>query len=231
MKIIQPRVGYRYNSDTMMLYGFICEEGLKGSVLEVGCGCGVLGLLLKRDFEAIDLDMLDMQEVNIKIAKQNADENGLKASFITADFTNFECQKRYDFVISNPPYYHDGAKKSENEHIKISRYSEFLPLEKLIKSVNSIMKPSGVFVFCYDAKRLSEILTLLKMYKFNPTRIKFVHPKANKEASLVIIEAKKNSKALVKILPPIFILEGERYTKEASEIFTRAGTFSQSCEI
>lgn len=231
MKIIQPRVGYRYNSDTMMLYGFICKEGLKGNVLEVGCGCGVLGLLLKRDFSAICLDMLDIQEINIKIAKQNAGENGLQANFITADFAKFECEKRYDFVISNPPYYHNGVKKSENEHIKISRYSEFLPIEKLIKSANSILKPNGVLSFCYDAKQLSAILTLLKMYKFNPTRIKFVHPKANKEASLVMIEAKKSSKALVKILPPIFVLEGERYTKEASEIFARAGTFSQSCEI
>lgn len=231
MKIIQPKIGYRYNSDTMMLYGFIIKEGLRGDVLEVGCGCGVLGLLLKRDFAEISLDMLDIQEVNINIAKKNALKNGLQANFITADFAKFKCDKRYDFIVSNPPYYHNGVKKSQNEHIKISRYSEFLPLENLIKSANSLLKPNGVFSFCYDAKRLSEILTILKVYKFNPTRIKFVHPKANKEASLVMIEAKKSSKALVKILPPIFVLEEQGYTKESSEIFERADTFSQSCQI
>ncbi|MDO5046305.1 tRNA1(Val) (adenine(37)-N6)-methyltransferase [Campylobacter sp.] len=231
MKIMQPETGYRYNSDTMMLYGFICEEGVKGNVLEVGCGCGVLGLLLKRDFSAISLDMLDIQDVNIKIAKRNAKENGILADFITADFTEFSSVKKYDYIISNPPYYHNGAKKSQNEHLRVSRYSENLPLLDFVKSANSMIKPSGALVFCYDAKQICQILTVLKSYKFNPTRIKFVHPKANKEASLVMIEAKKSSKALSKISPPIFVFEGERYTKEASEIFARANTFSKSCEI
>jgi len=46
MIITQPKNGYRYNSDTMFLYDFIREGGVRGEVLEVGCGSGVLGLLL-----------------------------------------------------------------------------------------------------------------------------------------------------------------------------------------
>ncbi|WP_170018976.1 methyltransferase [Campylobacter sp. RM16190] len=227
MRLMQPKKGYRYNSDTMMLYDFVSKTKPKGKVLDVGCGCGILGLLLKRDFASINIDLLDIQEPNINLAKQNADSNSIEANFITADFSNFKSDKRYDLIVSNPPFYHDGSKRSENEHIKISRYNEFLPLENLIKSSNSLLKPHGAFVFCYDAKQLSEILICLKKYKFTPSRLCFIHPKATIEANLVMIEAKKSSKALMKILPPVFVFENDKYSEVASEIFARANTLSE----
>ena len=51
MIIYQLKDGYRYNSDTIMLYNFIFDISPKGDILEVGAGCGVLGLLLKRDLK------------------------------------------------------------------------------------------------------------------------------------------------------------------------------------
>lgn len=231
MIILQPNLGYRYNTDTMMLYDFVYQGGLKGDVLEVGCGCGVLGLMLKRDFSKISLDMLDVQEININLARQNSQNNAIFANFILDDFTNFKSQKRYDFVISNPPFYRNNIKKSENLHMQISRYSEFLPLESLIKSANSILKPSGSLIFCYEAGRVGEIFNLLQKYKLNPTRIKFIHPKPCKEANLLLIEAKKSSKSMAKILPATTIYDGENYSKEAGEIFARADTISKSVEI
>lgn len=230
MRLKQPVKGYRYNSDTMMLYDFISRMNLIGEALDVGCGCGILGLLLKRDFSKVGFDLLDIQESNISVAKENADINALDVNFITADFTEFKSEKRYDFVVSNPPFYHGGVKRSENEHIKISRYSDYLPLESLIKSANSILKPRGSFIFCYDAKQISEILIYLKKYKLTPATLRFVHSKATNEANLVMIEAKKSSKALSKILPPIFIYDGKEYSREASEIFAKADTLSEDLE-
>lgn len=230
MRLKQPKIGYRYNCDTMMLYKFASEARLKGDVLDVGCGCGILGLLLKRDFKDIRLDMLDIQESNVNLARRNAEENELEAGFINADFTKFKSEKRYDFIVSNPPFYHDGVKKSDNEHMKISRYNEFLPLESLIKSANSLLKPNGAFIFCYDAKQLSEILICLKRYKFNPSKLRFIHHKVGVEANLVIIEAKKSSKALMKILSPVFVFEGDGYSQAAKEIFAKADTLSEDLE-
>ena len=57
MIIYQLKDGYRYNSDTIMLYNFIFDISPKGNILEVGAGCGVLGLLLKRDLKNDSHDM------------------------------------------------------------------------------------------------------------------------------------------------------------------------------
>ena len=47
MNLFQPKNGYCYNSDTMFLYDFTTKFNIKGDVLDVGGGCGVLGLLIK----------------------------------------------------------------------------------------------------------------------------------------------------------------------------------------
>ncbi len=62
MTFYQYKDGYRYNSDTVFLYNFISQEKLKGKLLDVGSGCGILGLLLKRDFSDIELYQIDIQE-------------------------------------------------------------------------------------------------------------------------------------------------------------------------
>lgn len=227
MIITQPKNGYRYNSDTMFLYDFIREGGVRGEVLDAGCGSGVLGLLLKRDFPKISLSLLDILEANVNLAAANASQNGLKAEFITADFAKFKSEKRFDLIVSNPPFYHDGVKKSENEHLRTSRYSENLPLSALVRTANSLLKPRGVFSFCYDAKRLAEILLCLAEFKFTLTRLCFVYPKTDGAANLALIEAKKSSKSLAQILPPIFVFEGGVYSKKAAEIFTAANTQSK----
>jgi hypothetical protein len=227
MIIFQLKDGYRYNSDTMFLYDFARENGIKGKVVDVGCGSGILGLLLKRDFRDISLSLLDILEINIAISKRNACANGLDAEFITADFANFKTDVRFDYVVSNPPFYHDGAKESLNEHLRAARYSRSLDLRDFIAGANSLLAPRGTLIFCYDAKRTAEILTVLKEFKLTPTRLKAVHPRRNKEAKLILIEAKKSSKSLMKISPPIFTFEGESYSTEAGKIFARADTKSE----
>lgn len=222
MDIYQIKEGYRYNSDTMFLYDFISKNRLKGEVLDVGAGCGVLGMLLKRDFININLSLLEIQELNLKLIRKNLAINSLNCDIIHVDFSNFKDEKRFDFIVSNPPFYHDGVKESENSHKNISRYSRNLNLKILIKTASSHLKPHGVLSFCYDSKQIKEICVLLEEFKFALTRVQFIYPKRGKNASLVLIEAKKSSKSMCKVTEPIYVFSGEKYTKEAEEIFKKA---------
>lgn len=47
IKLAQLSDGYRYNSDSLLLADFVLEMGIKNQVLEVGSGCGIIGILLK----------------------------------------------------------------------------------------------------------------------------------------------------------------------------------------
>lgn len=224
MNLFQPKDGYCYNSDTMFLYDFITKFNIKGDVLDVGGGCGVLGLLIKRDFRKINLTIIEKQKIMSDLIIKNAIENSLEVEVINSDFLEFNFNKKFDFVISNPPFY-KGTLKSNNEIIKIARYEEFLPIEKFFNKVNSILKERGEFIFCYDAKRVDDIIKLLP----KPLKIidlRFMHPRVNKDATLILVRAKRHAKSMIKIHPPLIGFEGDSYSNEASKIYKKANTKS-----
>ncbi|MCI7587670.1 MAG: methyltransferase, partial [Campylobacter sp.] len=74
MKLFQLKDGYRYNSDSLFLWDFArknCSFKASQSLLDVGCGCGILGLLLARDFNCA-LSCIDIQPQNCELAQINA---------------------------------------------------------------------------------------------------------------------------------------------------------------
>jgi len=224
LTLYQPKNGYCYNTDTFLLYDFISKFSIKGKVLEVGGGCGVLGLLLKRDFPDIDLTFIEKQKIMAEFIEKNKKENALEANIINKDFLEFDTDEKFDFIVSNPPFY-KGTLKSGNEIKSIARYEEFLPMEKFFKKANSLLKERGEFIFCYDAKRIDDII--LKLPKpLKITDLRFFHPKIDKKATLVLIKAKRHSKSMLNIHPPFIGFVGENYSNEAKEMYKKASTKS-----
>jgi tRNA1(Val) A37 N6-methylase TrmN6 len=101
----------------------------------------------------------------------------------------------------------------------------------MLKKANSIIKPRGSLIFCYDAKQLQHLSSLLNEFRFNIENIRFVHGTEDKPASVVMIRAKKSSNALTKIEPPLIHFENGSLTKEAKEIYQKTRTYSIKCKI
>jgi len=221
LHLYQYEDGYRYNSDSLLLYDFTCKLNPKGNVLDVGSGSGILGLLLKRDFATISLTQIDVQSSHKFLTCRSAEYNKLESEIVCADFRDYVFDKKFDFIVSNPPFYHKGTQKSENESLKISRHSDSLPFEELTKAVSSNLKPRGAFIFCYDAKQVDTLLTILFKYKLKVNRMRFVYTKEDNDASLVLIYAKKSSKSLCRILPSLYM-----HSKEVEDIYENSKTKS-----
>ncbi len=226
MYLYQPSSGYAYNSDSIFLYDFISQFKPKGRLLDVGCGVGIISLLLTRDFH-IETDIIDKQRLMLKYAQHNFSLNNLEVNAHLGDFQEFKEDIKYDFIVSNPPFYDSNVIQSQNEHLNISRYAHHLPIDKFIQKVKKLLKPRGYFIFCYDAKQIDKLLYTLKEQKINPEQIRFVHSKIDRESKLVMIAARLNSKSLTKILPPLIVFnEKSVYNREAKKAFEKAGTQS-----
>lgn len=218
INIFQFKDGYRYNSDSIFLIDFIKNFKLdKKEILEVGAGSGIISIVLNQIFKEANFNLLEIQKKNICLLEKNLNINNLCAKILHLDFLEFKGE--FDFIISNPPFYQNGAKKSENLHLQISRYNSFLPLDHFIQHSFKILKNKGYLVFCYDAKQICDIFYFLKKYKFGAEVVKFVYPKKNKFAKLVLICARKNSNSLAKIENLIVFDELNNYTLEAKKIF------------
>ncbi len=218
--------GYCYNSDSIFLYEFIKQFNLKGDVLDVGCGVGVLSILLAKEFNA-NFDAIEKQEIMYEYALKNQKVNKTNINFILNDFLEYKPNKKYDFIISNPPFYKVDTHQSKNKIINIARYEHHLPLDKFIERVSTLLKPRGYFIFCYDAKHSSEVIYNLHKKKLQIEYTRYVYPKVYKEANLVLIAARKNSRANTKVLAPLIVFDNDsNYTKEAKSIFLTANTHS-----
>jgi tRNA1(Val) A37 N6-methylase TrmN6 len=226
MFLYQPTSGYCYNSDSIFLYDFISTFKPKGKLLDVGCGVGIISLLLSRDFD-LETSIIDKQEKMLDYALHNYALNDLKVQHYLGDFTELKTDERYDYIISNPPFYDASVQQSNDTHLNIARYAHHLPIEGFIKSVKSVLKPKGWFIFCYDAKQIDIIMQTLKKYGINPEKVQFVHSKMDRESKLVMIAARNNSRSMTQVLPPFVVFdEDSNYRSKAQKAFEKAGTNS-----
>ena len=226
MFLYQPTSGYCYNSDSIFLYNFISAFRPKGTLLDVGCGVGIISLLLSRDFD-IDTSIIDKQQSMLDYAKHNYAINHLRVKSYLCDFLLFKTEERYDYIISNPPFYDQNVQQSENTHLNIARYAQHLPIETFVKKVKTYLKPKGWFIFCYDAKQIDILLFNLKLNNINPEKVQFLHSKIDREAKLVMIAARNNSKSMTQILPPFIVFDKNNiYLEKAEEAFNKANTNS-----
>ncbi len=232
MIFYQDQNGYCYNSDTIFLYYFIKKFLKKNrSILDVGCGYGVLGLLLARDF-SLRLSMIDIQENNVFLSRKNSETASIDSEVFLGDFRAFEFTQSFEYIVCNPPFYCEGSLKSENPSINKSRYEEHLPIEALIEKSAKLLAKNGELYLCYDSKKLHRLVMALEKQKLGITDIRFLHPKVGRKSTIFFVRAKRGVKSNITLQAPFIVFdENSEYTSEAKEAFLSASTHSIKCEL
>jgi tRNA1(Val) A37 N6-methylase TrmN6 len=231
MLLYQPQEGYCYNSDSVFLYDFIDSFNPKGKVLDVGAGCGVVGLLVARDNQKVELEAVEKQDAFVEYATINARVNDIKYKIHKSDFVDLDETIKYDYIISNPPFYHEKASVSKNEMLFNARYNINLPLKAFFKKVSRLLKPRAHFIFCYDASQFGLICAELERVKLRVIDAQFVHPKVDRVASLVMLHVRNGSSSLMKVHKPLISFDGDEFSQDAKRIYKKASTQSIKCHL
>jgi len=229
--LYQPQEGYCYNSDSVFLSDFINFFKPKGRVLDVGAGCGIVGLLVAKQNPKIELEAVEKQDIFVEYATINARVNKIPYKIHHKSFLELDEDIKYDYIISNPPFYPEGVTKSSNEMLSIARYNTNLPLNDFFKKVSRVLKPSSHFIFCYDASQFGLVCSELDRVKMRVVDVQFIHPKVDRKASLVMIHARNGSKSLMKVWEPFINFDGDKFSKKAQEVYKKASTQSIKCQI
>ena len=84
------------------LLNVLLKEELKGDLLDLGCGYGLIGIVLKNEYPELNIDMIDINLKAIELSKQNCKKN--KTSNNVFESSGFEnINKEYNLIITNPP--------------------------------------------------------------------------------------------------------------------------------
>ncbi len=231
MLLYQPENGYRYNSDSLFLYDFVSSFSPRGRMLDVGAGCGVVGLLIARDHPKVQLEAVEKQIDFVQYARHNARVNGIDCRIHHDDFLHFDDGEGYDYIVSNPPFYHDGASRSSDPMIHTARYNLHLPLDDFIAHAAKLLRPKGHLMLCYDPQQFALLCAACERARLRVVDVQFVHSKADRNATLVLLHARKNSKSLMTIRPPLFAFDADEFSAKSAQVYRDARTHSIKCAL
>lgn len=208
---------FKLTTDTVLLSYFAQpRKGEHG--VDLGAGTGCLGLLCMLRNPGVTVDGVELIEGAAALAERNYERCGVKqrAKIVNADYTRYKFERRYDFCISNPPYFSPArGKASLSPEIDAARRAE---LEGVCSAAARALKTSGSFYFCLRPERLDGAFSALHGCGFFVKRLRFVHDRAESKASIVLISARRGNEG-VKIEPPLILRDQNGYTKEYCDIY------------
>lgn len=225
LRIIQSPSVFAFSLDAVLLARFTYLPIQKGNIIDLCSGNGVIPLLLSNKTKAM-ITGVEIQERLYDMAVRSVTYNQLHKQIHMVHGDIKEMPKKlgyssFDVVTCNPPYFTTPSQDvvNENEHFAIARHEIYCTLEDVIKVSSQLLRQGGKAAFVHRPERLMDILQLMRLYKLEPKRLRFVYPRMGKEANTILVEGIRHGQPGLKILPPLFVYNDKNeYTEEVRDI-------------
>ena len=226
-RFVYDDVLFRPGTDTFLLSSLPrLKPGLR--VMDLGCGTGLLGLLLLQRQPELAVTGIDIQPAAIRLAEKAAAENSLadRLIFRTADLRDVKPlfpTGIFDLVVCNPPYYPPASGALSGDSARRTARAEVeCTLEDICKSASYLLRWGGSFCLVHKPERLTDLLCALREHGLESKRLRFVCKTAGSAPSLVLAEARRGGRPGLTIEPPLILQTADGApTAEVDAIYFR----------
>lgn len=215
---------FSFSLDAVLLARF-CSVSPKGRMMDLCTGNGVVPLLLSTRTGA-EIWGVEIQDRLADMAARNVLLNGLedRLHMIRGDLRTIHKtlgHGGFDVVTVNPPYLPvPNGEQNVNEHIAAARHEIHCTLEDVIAASARLVKAGGKVAMVHRPTRLIDICCLMRQYRIEPKRVRYVHARAGEEAMMILIEGMKDGKPEIRTLPPLIVYtDKEQYCEELMEVY------------
>jgi tRNA1(Val) A37 N6-methylase TrmN6 len=225
VKIIQSDEVFSFSLDAVLLADFV-QVRQRDQIVDLCAGNGAVGLFLSQKTQG-QITMVEIQEKLADMARRSVSLNQLdnQIQIATMDLKDSPQKLGHDFadvVSCNPPYFvdHQQSIKNPNPYYAIARHEIKTDLATVLATSQQLLKTNGHFYMVHRPERLADIMFACQAHRLAPKRIRFVYPKAGREANMVLFEAIKNGRPNgIRILPPLVAYTDQNeYTPEVKRI-------------
>ena len=183
------------STDSMALARFVSLPK-NARVLDLGSGCGTLGVLLCAKDPGCRVTGVEIDPNAHAAALQNIAANALqdRLGSICADLTQISEEipaGSFDLCISNPPYFSAGFL---SKSAPVARHEKSCTLEALVQCAAKALKFGGDFYLVHKPERLAEIFACTTVHKLEPKRLCLLRHKEDGPVSLVLVQCRKGGK-------------------------------------
>lgn len=183
------------------------KPGLR--VCDLGCGTGLVSLLLLQRQRELAVTGLDIQPEAVRLGNLAAAENGLtdRLSFLRSDLReNVLPAGSFDLAVCNPPYFPPSVGLPPKEAARrTARTEETCTLEDVCRAVARLLRWGGSFCLVHKPERLTDLLCALRQAGLEPKRLRFAAVRPEKAPSLVLAEARRGGKPGLTAEPPLIL--------------------------
>ena len=188
------------STDSMALARFV-KLPRNARVLDLGSGCGTLGLLLCATDENCHVSGMELEEKAHTTALENIRRNRLNARMksICADLrliSDYFVPGSFDVCVSNPPYFSGGPASSS---LPDARKELQCSLSDLITSAGKALKYGGDFFLVHRPERMAEIIALGSAHQLEAKRLLLLRHRESGPINLVLLQLRKGGKPGLKI--------------------------------
>jgi tRNA1Val (adenine37-N6)-methyltransferase len=225
LRLKQPRGGYRYSIDAVILAGAVHPKAGE-TVVDLGTGCGIIPLILAFRRPGIRIWGVELQAALAAVAEENVRENDMtsRVTVLCADMRDIPPERvgaPVDRVVANPPY-RRGRSGRVNPDMQraLARHEIAITLPEVARAAGKLLKTGGRFSMICAADRTAELLSHMRAERIEPKRLRSVHSMDGQDARLVLVEGIRDGGPGMAVSPPLIVYDREgHYTEEVQAMF------------
>ena len=172
--IQQDKTAMKVGTDGVLLGAWASLDFYPNSMLDIGAGTGLIALMMAQRSNAETIDALELNDAAYEQAVENFENSawGDRLFCYHASLQEFadEIDEKYDFIISNPPFY-TSTYKELSEDRAMARHSESLTYKELLYFSSKLLSEKGNCAFIIPFEEEENFIKIASAYKLYPNRI------------------------------------------------------------
>ena len=208
----QDKTAMKVGTDGVLLGAWANGDKAK-NILDIGTGTGLIALILAQRFPDTTIDALEIDADAFKQAQANftASSWSLRLNAVQGALQSFKSLKKYDLIISNPPFFE--SLKQINTSREQARQTASLSFEELIVNSNTLLAKQGELALIIPFEAKEKVLAIAQTQALFPKAICTVFGTKSSKPKRVLVQFTKN-KAACKEMELIIEISRHHYTDE-----------------
>ncbi len=204
-------------TDSMLLGDFPSLNGVTRAA-DLGCGSGVLGLILAARSRLVRVDLVEISPAAAALAGRNVALNGLEGRLrvLERDLRSLREAEvgKYQLIVTNPPYFPVGSGTPPEESRRAAREERLCTLPELAETAWRLLGDGGRLCAVYPVERLAQAFRVFSGAGLEPKRLRLVQARPDSPPSLALMECRRGGKPGLRA-EPVLILKNPDGTDTA----------------